>query len=92
MGGGGAMSSVSGSRGSFRFCPWAAVAHLSMNSNSISLVTGFEMLLHTAVDKGDNISGKELRPLTPHSSEKPWHVTIGLQVRGFSSDYSLLEH
>lgn len=49
LGGGGGMSSVSGSRWCFRVCPWEAAVHLSMNSNSISFVTGFWMLLHTAM-------------------------------------------
>lgn len=51
LGGGGGMSSVSGSRWCFRVCPWEAAAHRSMNSNSISFVTGFWMLLQTAGNK-----------------------------------------
>ena len=56
LGGGGGMSSVSGSGWRFRFCPWEGAAHLSMNSKSISLVTGLEILLHTAVEKRRHVS------------------------------------
>lgn len=51
LGGGGGISSVSGSRLCGRFCAAGAAVHLSMNSKRICFVTGCRMLLHTAAKK-----------------------------------------
>lgn len=51
LGGGGGMSSVSGSEWCLWVCPGDAAVHLSMNSKRISFVTGWHILLQTAENK-----------------------------------------
>lgn len=61
FGGGGGMSSESGSGGCFRFWAWTAWEQRSTYSRRISFVTGSRMLLHTA--------GGETRSKHTHEGE-----------------------
>lgn len=63
FGGGGGMSSESGSGGCFRFWAWTAWAQRSTYSRRFSFVTGSRMLLHTA-------GGGETR--SEHTHEGEW--------------------
>lgn len=56
FGGGGGMSSESGSGGCFRFWAWTAWAQRSTYSRRISFVTGSRMLLHTAGERGNKFT------------------------------------
>lgn len=53
FGGGGGISSASGSGGCFRFWAWTAWAQRSTYSKRISFVTGSWMLLHTAGERNN---------------------------------------